>query len=89
MPGQSTNGTSRDPSGALAATAGSWESVRDMGAAQAVDDHECNPEYELHVGRIVETDQGARRYVSVWLQGRRFHGWLVGGEPHDARHELT
>src|SRR3954467_7826921 len=61
--------------------AGAWDPVRDVTARQAVDDHERNPEYELHVGRVVETDQGARRYVSVWLRGRRFHGWLVAGEP--------
>jgi hypothetical protein len=61
----------------------------DMSVGQAVDDHERNPEYELHVGRIVETDQGARRYVSVWLRGRRFHGWLIAGEPEDSRGESS
>jgi hypothetical protein len=88
MPGWSANGSSSDPSEASTATAGAWGPVRDMPAAQAVDDHERNPEYELHVGRMVETDQGARRYVSVWLRGRRFHGWLVAGEPDDARGDL-
>jgi hypothetical protein len=52
-----------------------------MGTPHAVGDHECNLEYELHLGRIVESDEGARRYASVWLRGRRFHGWLVAGEP--------
>jgi hypothetical protein len=91
MPGWSANGSGRDPSEALAvaATPGAWDPVRDMAAGQAVDDHERNPEYELHVGRMVETDQGARRYVSVWLRGRRFHGWLVAGEPDDVRGDLS
>ncbi len=91
MPGSSSNGSGRDPSEALAVAAppGAWDPVRDMAAGHAVDDHERNPEYELHVGRMVETDQGARRYVSVWLRGRRFHGWLVAGEPDDARGDLS
>src|SRR4051794_30064233 len=85
MPGWSTNNSGADRSEASTATTtvGAWDPVGDMAVRQAVDDHERNPEYELHVGRIVETDQGARRYVSVWLRGRRFHGWLVAGEPED------
>jgi len=58
-----------------------------MRASWAVDDHERNPEYELHLGRIVETDEGARRYASGWLRGRCFHGWLVAGEPDRATGE--
>jgi hypothetical protein len=78
---QSGNGGGRDPVGPSVATAAGWDPVARMGTSQAVDDHECNPEYEVHLGRIVETDEGARRYASVWLRGRRFHGWLVAGEP--------
>jgi hypothetical protein len=76
MPGWMTNDGGADLSEASPATmnAGAWDPVRDVAARQAVDDHERNPEYELHVGRVVETDQGAQRYVSVWLRGRRFHG---------------
>jgi hypothetical protein len=86
MPGWTRTGSGRDRSEASApvTAAGGWDPVRDMTARRAVDDHERNPEYELHVGRIVETDQGARRYVSVWLRGRRFHGWLIAGEPEDS-----
>ena len=85
----STNGSGADRSKVSTATTtvGGWDSVPNMSAGRAVDDHERNPEYELHVGRVVETDQGVRRYVSVWLRGRRFHGWLVAGEPEDARGE--
>ena len=75
------NGSGQDGTGEPVTTVGGWAPVRDMAATRAVDDHECNPEYELHVGRIVETDTGPRRYVSVWLRGQRFHGWLVAGEP--------
>ena len=91
MPGWSTDNSGADRSEASTATTtvGAWDPVRNMPAGQAVDDHERNPEYELHVGRVVETDQGVRRYVSVWLRGRRFHGWLVAGEPEDARGELS
>jgi hypothetical protein len=35
----------------------------------------------LHVGRPVRTQHEVRRYVSVWLRGVRYCGWLVAGEP--------
>jgi hypothetical protein len=35
----------------------------------------------LHVGRLVEADGRACRYVSLWLHGARYHGWLDAGEP--------
>jgi hypothetical protein len=34
-----------------------------------------------HRAGRAELDDGERRYVSLWLRGRRFHGWLVAGEP--------
>lgn len=42
-------------------------------ASEAVADHETNPEYEVHLGQ--ETTDG-RRYVSFWLRGARWSGWL-------------
>jgi hypothetical protein len=48
----------------------------------AVADHELNPQYEVHLGRVVNHPEGTRRYVSVWLGAEgRWHGWLASGEP--------
>lgn len=41
--------------------------------AEAIPDHEQNPEYEVHLGQVT-TD--GRRYVSFWLRGQRWSGWL-------------
>lgn len=42
-------------------------------------DHEENPEHELHVGRVVKAVQGQPdcRYVSIWIAGKRWRGFLV------------
>jgi hypothetical protein len=58
-----------------------WAPARAATTEEIVADHERNPEYELHVRRLVEADGRARRYVSLWLHGARFHGWLDAGEP--------
>lgn len=42
-------------------------------ASAAIADHEVNPEYETHLGQV--TADG-RRYVSIWLRGQRWSGWL-------------
>lgn len=41
--------------------------------AEAIPDHETNPEYEVHLGQV---SADGRRYVSCWLQGQRWSGWL-------------
>ncbi|QGH75325.1 hypothetical protein I5G61_gp77 [Mycobacterium phage Quesadilla] len=41
--------------------------------AQAIRDHEVNPEYEVHLG---QPDVHGRRRASIWLQGQRWTGWL-------------
>lgn len=46
---------------------------------EVVKDHEDNPEYELHVGRLISPGKGTsrnQRFVSVWIQGKRFSGYL-------------
>jgi len=48
----------------------------------AVADHANNPEHELHCGRITIHPEGDRRYVSLWLSGQRWCGWLTAGEPN-------
>jgi len=58
-----------------------WTPLTTATPRQVVADHEQNPEYEIHVGRPVHADGQVRRYVSLWLRGGRFCGWLVGGEP--------
>jgi hypothetical protein len=58
-----------------------WDPLTTATADQVVADHEQNPEYEVHVGRIVHAEGQERRYVSLWLRGERFCGWLVRGEP--------
>ncbi|WP_433505465.1 hypothetical protein ACQP04_02535 [Pseudonocardia halophobica] len=67
--------------GGSTAEDGQWAPARAATTDEVVADHERNPEYELHMGRLFEADGRARRYVSLWLQGARYHGWLDAGEP--------
>jgi hypothetical protein len=60
-----------------------WTPLATATHARVIVDHEQNPEYELHVGRPIRTENEVRRYVSVWLRGVRYYGWLVAGEPVD------
>lgn len=46
---------------------------------EVVKDNEDNPEYEVHIGRLIASQGSIRnqRYVSVWVQGVRFSGYLT------------
>jgi hypothetical protein len=58
-----------------------WEPVPEfeMDRAQIEEDHENNPEYELHVGRVLKAavrQAPDYRRVSIWIQGKQWTGWL-------------
>jgi hypothetical protein len=44
---------------------------------EIVRDHEDNPEYEVHAGRLIKSAGHLdKRLVSIWLKGERFTGFL-------------
>lgn len=53
-------------------------SIGDM--RDAVRDHEINPEYELHIGRVLKQEGRDIRCVSIWIAGKRWTGFLTEGE---------
>jgi hypothetical protein len=58
-----------------------WAPKR-AGDIDPVADHEDNPQYEVHTGRVIQHPDGPRRYVSLWLGAEgRWCGWLAAGEP--------